>query len=152
MSRLHVILAVVLLAFLLAGCTGDTAANESEGVEITTIENHPTALKTIGKPQMIEFDGGPAPAALGETADTEEPSDEDEPLPNSEEESSQWTENLPFSPKIAMDPVDGSKISIQRLTPTAEYKGRVYYFSSEGNRSEFIRNPDDYLSGAFSSY
>ena len=151
MSRAHLAIVVLLLGFPFAGCTGDSAANEPDRVEIVTIESHPTDLRPVGKPQMIEFDGGPAEAALGESADTPGETD-DKPLPNSPEESSQWTEDLPFSPKIAMDPVDGSKISIQRLTPTAEYKGRVYYFSSVPNRSEFIRNPDDYLSGRFSSY
>ncbi len=54
---------------------------------------------------------------------------------------------LPFSPAIAMDPIDGSKISIRALTPTFEYKGKIYYFSSEENRRAFTANPEQYLKG-----
>ncbi len=56
---------------------------------------------------------------------------------------------LPFSPAIAMDPVEGSKISIRASTPTVEYKGRIYYFSSEGNKKMFMASPDSYLTGRF---
>lgn len=54
---------------------------------------------------------------------------------------------LPFTPAIAMDPIDGSKISIRAATPTFEYKGKIYYFSSEENRSAFKANPEQYLKG-----
>lgn len=54
---------------------------------------------------------------------------------------------LPFSPAIAMDPIDGSKISIRATTPTLEYKGKIYYFSSEANRSNFKATPEVYLKG-----
>jgi YHS domain-containing protein len=57
--------------------------------------------------------------------------------------------SLPFSPAIAMDPIDGSKISMRATTPTFEYKGRIYYFSSEANRKTFMANPDQYLTGRF---
>lgn len=55
--------------------------------------------------------------------------------------------SLPFTPAIAMDPVDGSKISIRATTPTHEYKGKIYYFSSEANRRSFIATPDAFLKG-----
>ena len=54
---------------------------------------------------------------------------------------------LPFTPAIAMDPIDGSKISIRATTPTFEYKGKIYYFSSEENRNNFKANPEQYLKG-----
>jgi YHS domain-containing protein len=54
---------------------------------------------------------------------------------------------LPFSPAIAMDPIDGSKISIRATTPTFEYKGKIYYFSSEESRHTFMANPAAALKG-----
>jgi YHS domain-containing protein len=54
---------------------------------------------------------------------------------------------LPFSPAIAMDPIDGSKISIRATTPTFEYKGKIYYFSKEENRRQFMADPAASLKG-----
>jgi len=54
---------------------------------------------------------------------------------------------LPFTPAIAMDPIDGSKISIRATTPTLEYKGKIYYFSSEANKSTFKANPEAAIKG-----
>jgi YHS domain-containing protein len=48
---------------------------------------------------------------------------------------------LPFSPAIAMDAIDGSKISIRATTPTFEYKGKIYYFTNEENRRKFMADP-----------
>src|SRR5712691_6447975 len=56
---------------------------------------------------------------------------------------------LPFAPAIAMDPIDGSKVSILARTPTFEYKGHIYYFSSEENKRTFVANPEQYVKGAF---
>jgi YHS domain-containing protein len=58
--------------------------------------------------------------------------------------------SLPFAPAIAMDPVGGSKISIRASTPTAEYKGRIFYFTNEDNKKQFVANPDQYMKGSFS--
>lgn len=58
--------------------------------------------------------------------------------------------SLPFSPAIAMDPVDGSKISIRATTPKIEYKNRIYYFSSEANKRIFAASPEQFTKGAFS--
>lgn len=56
---------------------------------------------------------------------------------------------LPFAPAIALDPVDGSKISIRANTPTLEIKGRVFYFSSDANKQLFAASPQQYLKGPF---
>jgi YHS domain-containing protein len=56
---------------------------------------------------------------------------------------------LPFTPAIAMDPIDGSKISIRAITPTYEYKGKIYYFANEANKRTFSANPDGILKAAF---
>lgn len=57
--------------------------------------------------------------------------------------------SLPFTPAIAMDPIDGSKLSIRAATPVHEYKGKIYYFSSEENKRAFVANPEPYLTGKF---
>lgn len=148
-KQIYVAFAALLLGFLLAGCAQESAADAGNEVEITTIDNSPTKMRPIRKPPSIEFDSGPS-RSTAEQSVPAEGSDTDEPPP--EEDVAPWVQNLPFSPKIAMDPVDGSKISIRSNTPIAEYKGRIYYFSSETNKREFIRNPDSFLSGAFASY
>ena len=56
---------------------------------------------------------------------------------------------LPFAPAIAMDPIDGSKLSIFARTPTFEYKGHIYYFSSDENKKTFAAAPDQYAKGLF---
>lgn len=56
---------------------------------------------------------------------------------------------LPFSPAIAMDPIDGGKISIRAATPKFEYKNRIYYFTNEENRRAFAANPDQFLKEGF---
>lgn len=52
--------------------------------------------------------------------------------------------DLPFSPAIAIDPVDLGKVSIRSNTPTVEYKKKIYYFSSEANKKTFMANPEQY--------
>lgn len=147
-SRTYLAVALALLGILLAGCVRKTAADEGNELEITTIENSPTEMRPVRKPPTIEFDAGPLPS----TADQDLPVEQREGEKTPDEDVAPWVQNLPFSPKIAMDPVDGSKISIRGETPIAEYKGRIYYFSSEANKREFIRSPDSFLSGAFASY
>ena len=60
------------------------------------------------------------------------------------EKDEQLRASLPFAPAIAMDPVDGSKISIRADTPQFEYKGRIFYFHSAENRATFQANPEQY--------
>jgi YHS domain-containing protein len=73
----------------------------------------------------------------------------DTPAPLTEKDE-QVRAQLPFAPAIAMDPVSGGKVSIRADTPTFEYKGRVFYFSSEENRQTFRASPDQYIKGSFS--
>jgi YHS domain-containing protein len=54
---------------------------------------------------------------------------------------------LPFAPAIAMDPVDGSKISIRATTPTYQTKNRIFYFASDENKRLFEANPEQYMKG-----
>lgn len=64
-------------------------------------------------------------------------------------EDEKFRASLPFSPAIAMDPIDGSKISMLSTTPTFEYKGKIYYFQNEANRKTFVANPEAALKGGF---
>ena len=57
--------------------------------------------------------------------------------------------SLPFTPAIAMDPINGNKISIRAATPTFEYKGKIYYFEDEANKRTFMASPQQYLTGKF---
>jgi len=56
---------------------------------------------------------------------------------------------LPFAPAIALDPVDGLKVSIRATTPAVEYKNHLFYFSNEENKRLFMAGPDQYLKGPF---
>lgn len=144
-------LIAILVTIFALGCTGDDDPR-TKTVEMTTLEDVPTELKTIRKPPQIEFEQRAAPAEL---AEGEEPPPEQTAEAKAEAkklDSTLWLEDLPFAPKIAMDPVDGSKVSIRQDTPIAEFKGRIYYFSTESNRMVFIKNPEEYLSGSFASY
>jgi YHS domain-containing protein len=60
--------------------------------------------------------------------------------------------SLPFKPPISMDPVDGSKVSIRRNTPSTEHGGRIYHFSSEENLRLFLEDPEKYVSGSLATY
>ena len=56
---------------------------------------------------------------------------------------------LPFAPAIALDPIDGMKVSIRATTPAVEYKNHIFYFSSDENKRTFVAAPDQYLKGPF---
>ena len=60
--------------------------------------------------------------------------------------------DLPFTPAISMDPVDGGKISITPDTPVEEFKDRLFYFRNEENRQAFLHNPEKYARGSLSRY
>ncbi len=59
---------------------------------------------------------------------------------------------MPFAPLIAMDPVDGSKVSIRVETPVTEYKNRLYYFGSAQNKAAFLADPERFSTGSLSRY
>ena len=134
---------ILLSAILLAACTRGTArqpVNQQAAVtEIRTIESVDPRPQIIDPPPMLQ-DEAPPPKPKAQPWETAQPivlTPEDEKLRAS----------LPFSPAIAMDPVDGSKISIRATTPTLEYKGKIYYFSNEANRRAFASNPEEAIKG-----
>jgi YHS domain-containing protein len=60
--------------------------------------------------------------------------------------------SLPFAPPIALDPVNGSKLTIRSNTPIYEFKGRLYYFETEANKRAFEANPEQYLTGSLGRF
>ena len=38
---------------------------------------------------------------------------------------------------------------MRATTPVFEYKGKIYYFSSEANKRAFAANPEAYLKGGY---
>jgi YHS domain-containing protein len=131
--------ALILLAAALAAC--DSAPPPVEAANVQTINTVRPVPATLDPPPMLQ-DEAPPPKPKALPWETPTPivfSPEDEKLRAS----------LPFSPAIAMDPIDGGKISIRATTPTFEYKGKIYYFSNEENRRAFAANPEQYLKGGF---
>jgi len=109
--------------------------------DMRTIDDVAPRPVVMDPPPMLR-DEAPPPKPLTQPWETPEPvklTPEDEKVRAA----------LPFAPAIALDPVDGSKISILATTPTFEYKGRVFYFSSDENRRTFMANPDQYAKSAF---
>ena len=136
---------LVVATLVLAACDSTPSAQRA-AVASTTSEiqtNHslqpqPAALEP---PPMLQ-DEAPPPKPKAMPWETPAPivfSPEDEKLRAS----------LPFTPAIAMDPVDGSKISIRASTPRIEHKGKIYYFSSEASKRIFAANPDHALKGGY---
>ncbi|HUP44902.1 MAG TPA: YHS domain-containing protein [Thermoanaerobaculia bacterium] len=144
MKRVSLVLLGPLLA---AACTRPAAQpaapRQQQAAEMRTIESVDPRPQVIDPPQVLQ-DEAPPPKPKVRPWETAVPivlTPEDEKLRAS----------LPFSPAIAMDPVDGSKISIRATTPIHEYNGRLYYFSSEANKREFIASPKQYLTGRFTA-
>jgi YHS domain-containing protein len=118
------------------GCDS-TPPSTAQAAPVQTINTVMPVPATLDPPPMLQ-DEAPPPKPKALPWETPTPiifSPEDEKLRNS----------LPFSPAIAMDPVDGSKISIRATTATFEYKGKIYYFSNEENKRIFAANPEQYL-------
>jgi YHS domain-containing protein len=132
-------LPVLLLASLaLAACSdAPPPASRATTAEMRTIHSVPPTPAPLEPPPMLQ-DEAPPPKPKTMPWETPTPivfSPEDEKL----------RAGLPFTPAIAMDPIDGDKISIRATTPTFEYKGRIFYFSNETNRRTFMSSPDQYL-------
>lgn len=126
-------IALLVLALTPLACS-DAPTQVAVG-EMRTIHNVPPRPAMLPQPPMLLDEAPPPKPKLlpWETAPIVF-SPEDEKLRAS----------LPFTPAIAMDAVDGSKISMRAATPTFEYKGKIYYFSDEANRRIFMANPEQY--------
>jgi YHS domain-containing protein len=107
-----------------------------------TIDSGNVQPATIDAPPVLT-DEAPPPKTATNLAQADAP-----PPPTPQDEAMRAA--LPFAPAIAMDAVDGSKISIRASTPTTEYKNKLYYFSSEDHKHTFLANPEQFTKGLFS--
>src|SRR5688572_12672762 len=131
--------AVVLLTLAVTAC--DSTPPPPKTAQVQTINTVMPVPATLDPPPMLS-DEAPPPKPKVMPWETPTPivfSPEDEKLRAS----------LPFSPAIAMDPIDGSKISMRATTPTYEYKGKIYYFQNEANKQIFVASPEQALKGGF---
>lgn len=138
--------ALLILALAAVACGGPSsktpAAPAKASSEMRTIDTGDVHPAIIDAPPTVT-DIGPAPKPKANVAQADAP-----PPPTAEDEA--LRNNLPFAPAIAMDPVDGSKISIRANTPMVDMKNRIYYFSSDANKKIFLANPDQFTKGLFS--
>lgn len=128
------------LLLLLIAC--DAAQPAPQSTEIATINTVSPQPAPLQPPPMLQDEAPPPKPKPLNQWHTPEPvilTPEDEKVRAA----------LPFSPAIAMDPVDGSKISIRATTPTFEYKNKIYFFSNEANKQTFAANPEQALRGGF---
>jgi YHS domain-containing protein len=131
--------ALILIVIALSAC--DSTPPPVEAAHLQTINTVRPVPAPLDPPPMLQ-DEAPPPKPKALPWETPTPivfSPEDEKLRAS----------LPFSPAIAMDPIDGGKISIRATTPTFEYKGKIYYFTNDENKRAFAANPEQYLKGGF---
>ncbi len=133
---------VICVLVLACGRSAPRARRAPTPTDMQTVESV-DARPTLLDPPPVLTDEGPAPKPTTKLAQQDAP-----PPPSPQDEALRAA--LPFTPAIAMDPVAGSKISIRVNTPTTEYKGHIYYFSSEANKRTFMANPDQYTKGVFS--
>jgi YHS domain-containing protein len=136
------ILIVLVTAALGCGRSSQNAAAAPATSEMRTIQSVDARPAVMDPPPVLANDSPTPKASQTERnagAEVVQLTPEDEKVRNA----------LPFAPAIAMDPVDGNKISIRATTPQFEYKGRVYYFGSPGNRAAFVANPESFTKGRF---
>jgi YHS domain-containing protein len=134
-----------LILVMLAACSRAPRAHRAaQGPLVMQTIDNADIHRTVVDPPLTLTDAAPALKAK----DPNNPDNpEAQPLDARDEA---LRASLPFAPAIAMDPVGGSKISIRASTPTAEYKGRIFYFTNEENKRQFLANPDQYMKGSFS--
>lgn len=131
---------------LLAGVACQQQEPATQPQEMRTIENVQGAAVPIEPQQSLE-EVVPVPAASTTASGADRKT-----AAQAKEEALTRRMDLPFAPAIAMDPVDGQKVSITTLTPTTEYKDKIYYFSSDANRREFLAHPDGFVKGQLAKY
>lgn len=132
----------ILAAIALAACDAAPPSQTSaQRAELRTIDSAPPHPAQLDPPPTLN-DEAPPPKPKALAWENPEPivfSAEDEKVRAA----------LPFTPAIAMDPIDGSKISIRAATPTFAYKNKIYYFANEANKRTFAANPEGVLKGGF---
>lgn len=143
---MRVLAATAAALALLAGCSPQPREARRQSLEIQTIENTPPRMATLEPPPVLDSGTIPTPKTpTGQTASSTSTA-------ISDQDTMKAKTNLPFTPPIAMDPVDGSKLTIDKDTPIFSYKDKWYYFSSEANKRRFVANPDDFLDQALGRF
>jgi YHS domain-containing protein len=138
-----ILVIVLLLASACGGSNKPTGpAQPAAQSEMRTIDSADVRPAVIDPPPMLA-DEAPPPKPKENVTQTDA-------APPATPEDEAVRAGLPFAPAIAMDPVDGSKISIRATTPAFEYKNKIYYFSSEGNKRMFQATPEQFTKGVFS--
>jgi YHS domain-containing protein len=128
---------------LLQACTRSTAAPRQHAAnELQTIDSADIKPAPVQPPPVLT-DEGPAPKPKTDVMSPDAP-----PPPTPQDEA--LRASLPFAPAIALDPVNGSKLSIRANTISYEFKGRIFYFSGEDSKRTFIANPTEFTKGVFS--
>jgi YHS domain-containing protein len=126
-------------AFVMLGACHQAPPNrQAVATDVRTIDSADPRPAVLDPPPMLS-DEAAAPKPKN-------PVEAEKAIPLTEKDE-QIRAALPFAPAIAMDPVDGSKISIRAGTPTLEYKGWIFYFRSAENKAVFQANPDQYMKG-----
>ena len=137
---------LTLVALLVAACgahpNDSYVPQPGEHADMKTIDSSEVRPSVIDPPPVLT-DEAPPPKVKENVAQADAP-------PPATPQDEALRAALPFAPAIAMDPIDGSKISIRASTPTYEYKNKIYYFSSEGNKRLFTSNPEQFTKGVFS--
>jgi len=130
-------LVIVLVA--IASCdSAPPSQTSAQRAELRTIDSAPPRPAQLDPPPVLSDEAPqPKPKSVAENPVVLTPEDE------------KLRAQLPFSPAIAMDPIDGSKISIRAVTPTFEYKGKIYYFANDANKRIFAANPEGILKGGY---
>lgn len=149
MQRIYMVLSGALLAAVAGGCQ-PAPATEGQTVEMRTVDNAELNSLPVEAPPMITEQSTELRATERLGADGK-PIRERISKPDPEAEVVAPI-ILPFAPLIAMDPVDGSKVSIRVETPVTEYKDRLYYFGSAQNKAAFVADPEKYATGSLSKY
>jgi YHS domain-containing protein len=136
-------LAVIASVLSLVACTRSAPRQRTarKAPDVQTIDSS-VPTPAVLEPPPVLTDEGPALKPVGGLLSADAP-----PPPTPQDEA--LRASLPFAPAIALDPVDGSKISIRANTPSFEYKGHIYYFALEKNKRTFAASPDQYLKGVF---
>jgi YHS domain-containing protein len=131
--------ALALGLILLISCdSAPPSQTSAQRAELRTIDSAPPRSAQLDPPPVLSDEAPqPKPKTVAENPVVLTPEDE------------KLRAQLPFSPAIAMDPIDGSKISIRAVTPTFEYKGKIYYFTNEANKRTFAANPEGILKGGY---
>lgn len=129
----------LLAAVVLIACAADSPPREA--VRVQTLDE--AGLRAANRPSTLQF----------RTTEIIRP-DPGQRSPQSlaAADSAVAVSDLPFAPAIAMDPVDGGKVSITANTPIAEHKDRIYYFNSAANKRTFLQDPETYLTGKLATY